>query len=193
MKSPSDALLKLIAEWIAEAKALHPGSLNSDGTGLMIYGDVGGAAYVRADGSIEIEPWDEFPENAWHSDTNFVYAALVAAAKKRPALAELLPDRHPGALDCTDCSGSGSLMFGSSELGCASCYGLGWHLYVDPPNPTVVYHNGWWHGNNAVFRRLLSDTATIIILGNKFNSNIWQAGKLSAVFTDIELPEMDAE
>jgi CubicO group peptidase (beta-lactamase class C family) len=72
-------------------------------------------------------------------------------------------------------------------------YGLGWHLYVDPPNPTVVYHNGWWHGNNAVFRRLLSDTATIIILGNKFNSNIWQAGKLSAVFTDIELPEMDAE
>lgn len=62
-------------------------------------------------------------------------------------------------------------------------YGLGWHLYVDPPNPIIVYHNGWWHGNNTVFRRLIGDTATVIILGNKFNRNIWTAGKLSAVFT----------
>ncbi|TAG32062.1 MAG: class A beta-lactamase-related serine hydrolase [Sphingobacteriia bacterium] len=62
-------------------------------------------------------------------------------------------------------------------------YGLGWHLYVDSPNPTIVYHNGWWHGNNTVFRRLIGDTATVIILGNKFNSNIWSAGKLSSVFT----------
>jgi len=62
-------------------------------------------------------------------------------------------------------------------------YGLGWHLYINPPNPTVVYHNGWWHGNNAVFKRLISDTATVIILGNKFNRNIWSAGKMSSVFT----------
>lgn len=62
-------------------------------------------------------------------------------------------------------------------------YGLGWHLYINPPNPIVVYHNGWWHGNNAVFKRLLSDSATVIILGNKFNRNIWSAGKMSSVFT----------
>ncbi len=62
-------------------------------------------------------------------------------------------------------------------------YGLGWHLYINPPDPTVVYHNGWWHGNNAVFKRLLSDSATVIILGNKFNRNIWSAGKMSSVFT----------
>ncbi len=72
-------------------------------------------------------------------------------------------------------------------------YGLGWHLYVDPPNPTIVYHNGWWHGNNAVFRRIIGDTATIIILGNKFNSNIWHAGKMSSVFTDSEVPDMGDE
>jgi CubicO group peptidase (beta-lactamase class C family) len=62
-------------------------------------------------------------------------------------------------------------------------YGLGWHLYINPPDPIVVYHNGWWHGNNAVFKRLLSDSATVIILGNKFNRNIWSAGKMSSVFT----------
>lgn len=62
-------------------------------------------------------------------------------------------------------------------------YGLGWHLLVKPPEPTIVYHNGWWHGNNAVFKRLIADSATVIILGNKFNRNIWSAGKMSSVFT----------
>lgn len=62
-------------------------------------------------------------------------------------------------------------------------YGLGWHLLIKPPDPTIVYHNGWWHGNNAVFKRLVADTATVIILGNKFNRNIWSAGKMSSVFT----------
>ncbi|MBV9986202.1 MAG: beta-lactamase family protein [Chitinophagaceae bacterium] len=62
-------------------------------------------------------------------------------------------------------------------------YGLGWHLLIKPPEPTIVYHNGWWHGNNAVFKRLIADTATVIILGNKFNPSIWAAGKISSVFT----------
>ena len=62
-------------------------------------------------------------------------------------------------------------------------YGLGWHLFIKPPEPTIVYHNGWWHGNNAVFKRLVTDSATVIILGNKFNRNIWAAGKMSSVFT----------
>jgi CubicO group peptidase (beta-lactamase class C family) len=62
-------------------------------------------------------------------------------------------------------------------------YGLGWHLLIKPPDPTIVYHNGWWHGNNAVFKRLIADSATVIILGNKFNKNIWAAGKMSSVFT----------
>jgi len=62
-------------------------------------------------------------------------------------------------------------------------YGLGWHLYISPPDPTVVYHNGWWHGNNTVFKRLIADSATVIILGNKFNRSIWSAGKMSSVFT----------
>lgn len=63
-------------------------------------------------------------------------------------------------------------------------YGFGWRL-IEKPEGTIVYHNGWWHGNNAVFYRLIKDTATIIITGNKFNSNIYKASKMSSVFTGI--------
>ena len=63
-------------------------------------------------------------------------------------------------------------------------YGLGWRL-IEKPDQTIVYHNGWWHGNNSVFQRLIKDTATIIILGNKFNRNIYSASKMSSVFTGV--------
>jgi len=65
-------------------------------------------------------------------------------------------------------------------------YGLGWHLQVtDNHLDTIIYHNGWWHGNNTVFTRLVSDTATLIILGNKFNKNIYSARQLINVFSTV--------
>lgn len=60
-------------------------------------------------------------------------------------------------------------------------YGLGWRLFVYPEK-TIPYHNGWWHGNNAAFTRLVNDTATIIVLGNKFNSRIYKAKNFASVF-----------
>jgi CubicO group peptidase (beta-lactamase class C family) len=61
-------------------------------------------------------------------------------------------------------------------------YGLGWRLMVYPDNTETVYHNGWWHGNNTVFNRIIKDTSTIIILGNKYNRNIYRAVKpISAI------------
>lgn len=60
-------------------------------------------------------------------------------------------------------------------------YGLGWRLFTYP-DKTIPYHNGWWHGNNAVFTRLVTDTATIIVLGNKYNSRIYKAKNLGVVF-----------
>jgi CubicO group peptidase (beta-lactamase class C family) len=61
-------------------------------------------------------------------------------------------------------------------------YGLGWRLYIYPDNRKIIYHNGWWHGNNAVFTRLVDDSATVIILGNKFNKRIYDAKKLYTAF-----------
>jgi len=60
-------------------------------------------------------------------------------------------------------------------------YGLGWRMIIKP-DQKLIYHNGWWHGNNAVFTRFINDTATIIVLGNKFNRNIYKAKNIAASF-----------
>lgn len=71
-------------------------------------------------------------------------------------------------------------------------YGLGWRL-LNSPTEELVYHNGWWHGNNTVFTRYIKDSATIIVLGNRYNRNIYKAKKLSQAFTgrvdSLELEE----
>ncbi len=61
-------------------------------------------------------------------------------------------------------------------------YGLGWRLKVFNNNLKIPYHNGWWHGNNAVFQRLIADTAVIIITGNRMNRRIYTASKLANLF-----------
>lgn len=55
-------------------------------------------------------------------------------------------------------------------------YGLGWRMILYPEKK-VIYHNGWWHGNNAVFTRLVDDNATIIITGNRYNEAIYRFGR----------------
>lgn len=55
-------------------------------------------------------------------------------------------------------------------------YGLGWRMYCYPDGDKVVFHNGWWHGNNTVFLRFIKDNFTIIVLGNKYNKGIYQHG-----------------
>ncbi len=60
-------------------------------------------------------------------------------------------------------------------------YGMGWRL-LTLPDGKIVFHNGWWHGNNNVFTRFIDDTATIIILGNKYNKAIYSGMKIGTVF-----------
>lgn len=61
-------------------------------------------------------------------------------------------------------------------------YGLGWRMFCYPSGKKIVYHNGWWHGNNTVLTRLIQDSATIIVLGNKRNNNIYRVKPLFEVF-----------
>ncbi|MBS1608467.1 MAG: beta-lactamase family protein [Bacteroidetes bacterium] len=56
-------------------------------------------------------------------------------------------------------------------------YGLGWRLLMLKNGKKIIYHNGRWHGSNAAFARLLSEKATIIIIGNRYNSNIYSSAK----------------
>lgn len=55
-------------------------------------------------------------------------------------------------------------------------YGLGWRMYCYPDGDKIVFHNGWWHGNNTLFLRFIKDNFTIIVLGNKYNKAIYQQG-----------------
>jgi len=73
-------------------------------------------------------------------------------------------------------------------------YGYGWRMYVYPDGKKVIYHNGWWHGNNAVFLRLIQDSATIIVLGNKYDRLIYKAKDLARVFEPTaDMGEEDEE
>ena len=66
-------------------------------------------------------------------------------------------------------------------------YGLGFRLLTLKNGKKVIYHNGHWHGFNSAFARLPDEKATIIILGNKYNSRIYTtARKLYNVFGDYD-------
>jgi CubicO group peptidase (beta-lactamase class C family) len=58
-------------------------------------------------------------------------------------------------------------------------YGLGFRMLLMPNGKKVIYHFGRWHGFNAAFARLTDEKVTIIILGNKFTRNIYNAARLS--------------
>ncbi len=66
-------------------------------------------------------------------------------------------------------------------------YGLGWRMLNIPNGKQVIYHFGRWHGFNAAFARLRDEKVTIIILGNKYNSNIYKAAsKAYNLFGDYD-------
>ena len=70
-------------------------------------------------------------------------------------------------------------------------YGYGWRMNVYPDGRKIIYHNGWWHGNNAVFIRMIQDSATIIVLGNKFNPYIYKSKKMAEIFEPTSVMEDD--
>ncbi len=63
-------------------------------------------------------------------------------------------------------------------------YGLGWRMNIFPNGKKTIYHNGWWHGSNAAFLRLLPDSVAIIVIGNKYNRNIYHAKEMANLFGD---------
>ncbi len=68
-------------------------------------------------------------------------------------------------------------------------YGLGWRMLCFPNGNKIIYHNGWWHGNNTSFYRFIGENLTIVVLGNKHNPGIYhQAPKVFSIVKGI--PEM---
>lgn len=61
-------------------------------------------------------------------------------------------------------------------------YGLGWRITLLDNGKKLLFHNGWWHGNNAVFIRLIDEKVVIIVLSNKFNRSVYSARNLCDLF-----------
>jgi CubicO group peptidase (beta-lactamase class C family) len=73
-------------------------------------------------------------------------------------------------------------------------YGLGWRMNVYDNNKKIIFHNGWWHGNNATFMRLIKEDATIIVLSNRFARSTYHAKILVNIFGDyFNVETEDAE
>jgi CubicO group peptidase (beta-lactamase class C family) len=72
-------------------------------------------------------------------------------------------------------------------------YGLGWRMNIYPDGKKMIYHNGWWHGSNASFIRLIKEDATIIVIGNKFTRAVYGAKILCNLFGDYYTGEEEDE
>jgi CubicO group peptidase (beta-lactamase class C family) len=73
-------------------------------------------------------------------------------------------------------------------------YGLGWRMNIYDDGKKIIFHNGWWHGNNAAFIRLVKDDVTIIALSNRFARSTYHAKILVNIFGDyFNVETEDAE
>ena len=72
-------------------------------------------------------------------------------------------------------------------------YGLGWRMNIYPDGKKMIYHNGWWHGYNAAFIRLIDEDATIIVMGNRFTNAVYKAKSLANIFSDHDMMEEEVE
>lgn len=73
-------------------------------------------------------------------------------------------------------------------------YGLGMRMrFLPPSGEKMIYHNGWWHGNNTSFVPVKKDTVVVVCLGNKYSNRPYSTiSMVSSLFykkkTDIETP-----
>jgi CubicO group peptidase (beta-lactamase class C family) len=72
-------------------------------------------------------------------------------------------------------------------------YGLGWRMNIFPDGNKLLYHNGWWHGSNSTFIRLVKEKATVIAIGNKFTRAVYHARILTSLFGNYYTPVDEGE
>ena len=80
-----------------------------------------------------------------------------------------------------------------------SDYGLGMRMKFLPPNgEKMIYHNGWWHGNNTSFIPIRKDTVTVVCLGNRASDKPYATMKLAKKLfyknkSAEEMPDVEKE
>jgi CubicO group peptidase (beta-lactamase class C family) len=72
-------------------------------------------------------------------------------------------------------------------------YGLGWRMHLLKNNKKIIYHNGWWHGSNSCFYRIISEGITIIAIGNKMNKQIYKVKPLIEAISSVRFSGNDTD
>lgn len=75
----------------------------------------------------------------------------------------------------------------SNEKAGINNYGIGFRMKIFDNGTKLTYHNGWWHGSNAVFGHLLNSKVTIIAIGNVYSNRVYSTLSLSGLFEDFPL------
>jgi CubicO group peptidase (beta-lactamase class C family) len=63
-------------------------------------------------------------------------------------------------------------------------YGLGFRMFNLDNKKQIVFHNGYWHGNNSSFTRLLNEDVVIISTGNKYCRQSYGVMSFTGFFGD---------
>ncbi len=79
----------------------------------------------------------------------------------------------------------------------AKNYGYGFRMMLNETNqPEYIYHSGWWKGYNTMFWFSPKDEYVIIILGNRYNTSVYQVKELIDVLRESpnsKLSDADSE
>lgn len=127
----SDWLPAFVAARMAQeaARSAHDRAWVAAAGGMHLFDTMGSVVALRPDGTVWFcdDPDDRDPQTwVWQrADERERVSALVAASRRIPELARLLPPRPAGVPDCEYCGGTGRLA-GIGSVGCWECSGLGW-------------------------------------------------------------------
>ena len=128
-------IVRLLEAQLGELEPTNPSLAESirDAGGVLLYGTIGSAGYLRPDGSVWINDADNWDESV---DIRFVWreatgperwSALVLGSRRMPEIAQLLPKRSADAIDCAACGRTGNVRVGEgADLICSTCGGMGW-------------------------------------------------------------------
>ncbi|GAB3732797.1 hypothetical protein GCM10028816_31180 [Spirosoma lituiforme] len=76
----------------------------------------------------------------------------------------------------------------------AKNYGYGFRMMLnDNKQPEYIYHSGWWKGYNTMFWFSPKDEYVIIILGNRYNTTVYQVKELIEVLHGSSTDKVSTE
>jgi hypothetical protein len=119
-----DNVRMVVERLVAEARS-RPREVKARPNGFLLTGGPSFCTYLDEDGEAwDLDLWDESVHPV--EDGPRKVGLIAIAAQRVPELAEWLPRRPFGALDCQVCDQTGWLQPPFSRIQCPECYGMGW-------------------------------------------------------------------